>query len=104
VAYTQNPTHTYTDAGIYNVSLCVANGYGDDWENKSGYIEALAGDPSAAFTYSDPTGPSPLTVEFTDISTGDSITGWNWSFGDGDFSLAQSPDHVYTIVGTIQWP
>ncbi|MFA5414641.1 MAG: cohesin domain-containing protein, partial [Methanoregula sp.] len=38
--------------------------------------------PVANFTGMPTTGTVPLTVAFTDVSTG-TPTGWNWSFGDG---------------------
>jgi PKD repeat protein len=34
----QNPSHTYTAAGTYTVSLTVGNAYGNDTETKTGYI------------------------------------------------------------------
>ena len=40
----------------------------------------------------------PLTVRFTDISTGNP-TVWLWSFGDGNTSTDQSPIHTYTAPG-----
>ena len=40
----------------------------------------------------------PLTVRFTDISTGNP-TAWLWFFGDGDASTDQSPIHTYTAPG-----
>ena len=40
----------------------------------------------------------PLTVRFTDISTGNP-TAWLWSFGDGNTSTDQSPIHTYTAPG-----
>lgn len=39
-------------------------------------------------------GFSPLTVQFTDESTG-SPTNWLWDFGDGEFSNEQHPEHIY---------
>ena len=38
--------------------------------------------PVAIFNYSPPVGPAPLTVTFTDASTG-TPTMWEWNFGDG---------------------
>ncbi len=35
----QNPSHTYTDSGVYTVSLQVTNGDGSDSESKTGYID-----------------------------------------------------------------
>jgi len=43
-------------------------------------------------------GPAPLTVWFTDTSTG-SPSAWNWSFGDGQFSTLQHPDHTFMGAG-----
>ena len=42
-----------------------------------------------------------LTVMFTDqsIAGAQPITGWLWSFGDGDTSTAQNPVHIYTESG-----
>ena len=37
-------------------------------------------------------------VQFTDTSNG-SPTTWNWSFGDGNFSIAQNPVHPYAYPG-----
>jgi serine protease len=39
-------------------------------------------------------GFAPLTVNFTDTSTGD-VTSWDWNFGDGSSSTAQNPSHMY---------
>lgn len=40
------------------------------------------------------TGGFPLTVQFTDKSTGDIIS-WLWDFGDGQTSTERNPSHVY---------
>jgi PKD repeat protein len=44
------------------------------------------------------TGIVPLTVNFTDQSTG-SITSWEWNFGDGTMSNNQNPIHTYYYPG-----
>jgi PKD repeat protein len=51
--------------------------------------------PVAAFSGNPTSGPAPLTVYFTDLSTG-SPTSWDWTFGDGGTSTAQHPSHDYT--------
>jgi C1A family cysteine protease/PKD repeat protein len=54
--------------------------------------------PKAAF-YGDPvSGTPPLSVQFTDISTG-SPERWLWQFGDGATSTEQHPVHTYTQEG-----
>jgi PKD repeat protein len=55
--------------------------------------------PMAAFSGSPTSGCAPLTVNFTDQSTGD-ITGWDWDFGDGTaHSSTRNPVLQYTSVG-----
>jgi len=51
--------------------------------------------PTAAFVANTTFGSSPLSVLFTDQSTGSPIS-WYWSFGDGTTSLLQNPVHTYT--------
>ncbi len=55
--------------------------------------------PSADFSVSSSQGVVPLTVKFTDRSGGNPVA-WNWSFGDGATSTAQSPSYVYAVAGT----
>jgi len=43
-----------------------------------------------------------LTVQFSSgnvDSTGNTITQWHWTFGDGDVSGMQNPSHTYTSLG-----
>jgi C1A family cysteine protease/uncharacterized protein YneR len=56
--------------------------------------------PAAAFSANVLSGHAPLTVEFTDNTTG-SITAWNWSFGDGNSTnnTVQNPIHTYVSGG-----
>jgi PKD repeat protein len=55
--------------------------------------------PTANFSANATSGCAPLSVQFTDTSTG-SPTGWSWTFGDGGNSTAQNPSHNYTSAGT----
>ena len=55
--------------------------------------------PVASFNGSPTNGVAPLTVNFTDTSTGQPAS-WAWTFGDGGTSTAQNPSHVYTVAGT----
>jgi PKD repeat protein len=43
-------------------------------------------------------GNIPLTVEFTNTSTGDNLT-YLWDFGDGNTSTQQNPSHEYVVAG-----
>ncbi|HXU28755.1 MAG TPA: PKD domain-containing protein, partial [Bacteroidia bacterium] len=44
-------------------------------------------------------GCSPLSVTFTDLSSG-SPTSWNWNFGNGNNSTIQNPGATYSNPGT----
>jgi PKD repeat protein len=53
----------------------------------------------AAFMASPQVGTPPLSINFTDLSSG-KPTGWKWNFGDGTYSTIQNPkNHVYGGIG-----
>ena len=54
----------------------------------------------ADFTATPTTGTGPLTVSFTDTTTGGSPTAWSWLFGDGSQSTDQHPTHTYSCPGS----
>jgi uncharacterized delta-60 repeat protein len=95
----QNPVYTYSTPGTYTVALSVSGPGGSDSETKN-YIEVYA--PAVANFSADPTfGVAPLTLIFTDLSTGD-IDTWSWDFdNDGtEDSTEQNPVYTYDVVGT----
>jgi len=57
--------------------------------------------PHADFIGTPLTGNAPLTVWFTDLSTG-TITAWAWDFGDGGTSTQRNPVHTYQKQGTYK--
>jgi len=102
----QNPTHVYSKAGTYTVKETAINAVGRNTVTKSNYIKITnAPAPVATFTASPTSGNAPLSVKFTDKSTG-SPTEWKWNFGDGskiidgNTSYYQNPTHVYSKAGT----
>src|SRR5438874_2317310 len=55
--------------------------------------------PTANFSANPTSGNAPLSVQFTDQSSG-SITSRDWNFGDGSsHSSAQNPSHTYNTAG-----
>ncbi|SVE35080.1 uncharacterized protein METZ01_LOCUS487934, partial [marine metagenome] len=77
-----NPVHMYTVAGTYTVTLTVSGPGGADSYTAVDYITVGEQQipPIANFTATPVLGVVPLTVNFTNLSSGD-ITGYNWSFG-----------------------
>jgi PKD repeat protein len=65
----------------------------DCWLNRFGQP------PAADFSGNPTSGPAPLIVYFSDLSTGNP-TSWSWTFGDGGTSTAQNPSHQYQTDGT----
>ncbi|UCE17311.1 MAG: PKD domain-containing protein [Gemmatimonadota bacterium] len=94
----EHPSHTYSFPGTYEVTLSVRNVCGSDDEIKNNYITVGAA-PVAGFSGSPTEGCMPLRVDFIDESSGN-VTGWSWSFGDGDSSAQQNPSHTYDSLGT----
>ncbi len=97
----QNPAHVYNTAGVYSVSLTVTGPGGSNTKTLSNYVTVSAppSPPVAAFSGSPTSGTTPLTVNFTDASTG-TVSTWAWTFGDGTISSTQNPSHVYNAAGT----
>jgi PKD repeat protein len=53
---------------------------------------------SAGFTAAPVSGQVPLSVQFTDTSSGNPAS-WAWDFGDGGTSTLENPSHTYTLPG-----
>jgi PKD repeat protein len=94
-----NPSHIYANAGTYTVSLTVTGPGGSNTKMRSNYITVTEPAPAADFTGAPTSGVKPLTVQFTDASTG-VITGRSWDFGDGQNSTQTNPSHLYANAGT----
>lgn len=96
----QNPNHTYLASGNYNITLSLTNSFGCIKALTFNNVIQVTNAPVAAFTAS-PLGAcnAPLTVNFTDQSTGSGTFTYLWNFGDGDTSTAQNPNHIYNSNG-----
>ena len=94
------PVHRYDNPGSYSVTLTATGLGGSDDETLVDYIVVnVPPPPTADFTGSPLSGVAPLTVNFTDTSTGN-VTSWSWSFGDGGTSTAQHPSYTFTTPGS----
>ena len=93
-----NPGHTYTQAGQYTVTLAVSNGQKWYTEIKANYISVYQTLPRAHFEMDFQTRVCPLTVKFTQKSSGN-YTSVHWDFGDGLTSKERNPLHTFTNNG-----
>jgi len=91
-----SPVHTFVTTGTFPVLLTVENLSGTDSISHSVVVWPW---PEASFTTSNPAGPIPLTVYFTDTSK------WaispTWTFGDGDVGAGVYVSHTYATVGAF---
>ncbi|ADV51011.1 PKD domain containing protein [Cellulophaga algicola DSM 14237] len=106
-ATTANPSHTFTTAGTYTVTLTVT----DDRTpalNSTDTITIIVTDanqaPTAIATSDVTSGEVSLDVQFTgdtstDPDTGDTLT-YAWNFGDGTTATTANPSHTFTTAGT----
>ena len=94
----QNPVYTFRLPGVYNVTLTVTGPGGTSNVSRQITVQSQT-PPVAAFTQDKISGPPPLTVRFTNQSTGN-ITSYAWNFGDGQTSTEPNPTHTFSAVGT----
>lgn len=101
-SYKQNPEHTYSEPGVYEICLTVKNGAGCVSSNcevvQVGYMDStqLISD----FTYSiDP--DTTTKVYFYENITG-VVTGGHWDFGDGTIANTPNPVHTYAKEGVYE--
>jgi PKD repeat protein len=100
----KNPIYTYYQTGSFTVKLDITNANGEQATlSQNKYISVkppLIPDPLIPdFTGTPRSGVAPLTVQFTDASTGPVAT-WEWTFGDGNTSSKQNPQYIYNEPGT----
>ncbi|SEA71102.1 gliding motility-associated C-terminal domain-containing protein [Chitinophaga terrae (ex Kim and Jung 2007)] len=95
----ENPSHTYTRTGRYDISLTATNAQGcSQTVNKPGYINIIQ--PQATIQTDVMEGCVPLPVNFNaSLNSNDPIAGYEWSFGDGTTGTGNPVTHTYTKEG-----
>ncbi len=93
-----NPSHTFTEAGIYSVSLTVANQSG--CEDSLMMDSIIVVDSIAPFFIPQVTDCANQAVDFANASTSfDGNLSYVWDFGDGNTSNDKDPSHSYAMAG-----
>ena len=98
----QNPTHIYSTPGSYKPVLTATGPGGSASKTAATAISVAAPAPPVVnFSASPTSGAAPLSVVFTNTTTGQ-VTSWAWTFGDGTTSIVKSPTHVYSTPGSYK--
>ena len=94
----ENPAHTYKVSGSFTVTLKVWNNSDEESTEVIPNYITVYDPPDADFTGSPTSGAAPLSVVFTDASTG-LYDDCAWNFGDGETSSSCNPTHEYDSAG-----
>jgi gliding motility-associated-like protein len=100
----QHPTHTYTSAGTYTITLRIGTNVGCQTVGLIGSRTVTVNPlPTAAFNPSSPLCET-RGVTFTDASAPNAgtLTTWRWNFGDGNTSVLTTAapfTHTYPTAG-----
>lgn len=101
-----NPTHTYTTANMYNVTLTVMDDAGatDSIGTTANIVPVVVNQPPIA----DANGPYSGTVGVAIIFDGSAstdadgtIVSYNWDYGDGNTGTGITPSHTYGVDGNF---
>ncbi|MCP4353037.1 MAG: PKD domain-containing protein [Desulfobacterales bacterium] len=96
----QNPTHTYTQDGVYTAKQTVTKSNGEI-DTADITITVNNSHPhNTSISVPNTEGDEPFSTVFTPYSESyDGITSWEWNFGDGQTSTDKNPLHTYTRNG-----
>ena len=90
-----NIVHTYTNAGVFTVSVDITNGCSDTTVYRQVTVYAK---PTAAFTTNAAIYCEGDTVKVNNTST--NATNYRWFWGDGATDGGLSPVHVFPVAGS----
>ncbi len=108
VSYETNPTHTYANAGVYNVCLRVkknnTNASATPCVSEICHTVVISAPCNLSVSWtSTAAAGQPNVIQFNNTSTGyapaDTI---QWTFGDGSTGTVSNPLHTYANAGTYQ--
>lgn len=97
---TQNPVHTYSNAGTQNVSLIITSNNGcNDTITQNAVVHTL---PDALFSAGNAcTGSNIPFTDFSTIPSGGAIQSWAWDFDNGGvINTNQNPSNSFITSGS----
>ena len=96
----QNPTLSFTTAGVYSVTLKAANAGGEATLTKTNFITVTVPAAVADFTSDKTTVTEGQMVNFSDLSTGNPVS-WAWTIPGGtpSSSSLKNPSVTYKSAG-----
>ena len=98
VAFSPNPTYTYSNPGSYDVTLTILDSEGCVARiTKQHFINPTF--PAANFITTDTVACPGAFISFTNLSVGHGLS-YLWQFGDGTTATAPNPTHLYPGNGT----
>lgn len=94
------PTHVYNNTGRYNIKLTITTVGGCTITTTENDGVRVGTPPAPSFSIADNDVCASSPVVFKD-NTPLPVDEWEWNFGDGTYSNAQNPSHLYLDTGTF---
>jgi PKD repeat protein len=95
----ENPTHTYSQPGTYDVTLISTSIYTGCVDTMHIPAKIKVKQPEASFYSTDLSACAPSIVNFFDQSI--DAENYLWDFGDGSTSSNANPTHIYNTPGSF---
>ncbi len=97
----QNPSHTYSTIGFYNVSLTATSSTGCSGTiGIYRYIRVVSGVTPDFKANPDSLCRAPFSVNFANETSGPGLLTYSWDFGNSTNSTQQNPTATYNSTGT----
>ncbi len=92
-----NPTHLYTNAGIYTIKLTVIDTSTCNKTDTYSFPITVFALPTAGFSFSPNPAQQNKPANFANFSSG--AISYEWDFGDGSSSTLSNPTHQFNLTG-----